>query len=156
MASGKGRSPRESLTDEGPWQVALAPDDIKVVSLDRLDDLYRLGIIDESTRIRGPGMTDWQPLGVAAGIGSAPAPQPPEPPASSIPDVPPARRARTSGRWIVVSAFVAGAIVASYRNDLVHGGARAVGLERAFLRLEAALGGPGFGTPRAVERLTER
>jgi hypothetical protein len=155
MASGKGRTPRDSLTDEGPWQVALAPDDVKVVSLDRLDDLYRLGIIDESTRIRGPGMTDWQPLGLAAGIGSEPAREPLEPPVIPVPDVP-APRARATGRWIVVSAFVAGAIVASYRNDVARQGARAVGLERAFLRVEQALGGPGFGTPRAVQRLTER
>ena len=87
---------------------------------------------------------------------SAPAPEPDPRPEVSIPDVRPAPRAGASGRWLVVSAFVAGAIVASYRNDVLRHGARAVGLEPAFLRVEQALGGPGFGTPHAIERLTER
>ena len=155
MAGGKGRTPRDSLTDEGPWYVVVSPDDVKAVSLDKLDDMYRLGLIDESTRVRGPGMLEWQPLGVVAGIEPARPPQPPPPPVP-IAEVAMARRPRRTGRWIVVLAFAAGAIVALYRNDLARRGARAVGIERAVLAVERSLGGPGFGTPRAVERLTER
>jgi len=57
------------------------------------------------------------------------------------------------GAWIVVVAFAAGAAVTLYRNDLVHAAARSMGQETSFLKLEQALGGPSFGTPRAVEQM---
>jgi hypothetical protein len=57
------------------------------------------------------------------------------------------------GAWIVVLAFAAGAAVTLYRNDLVHAAARSMGQEASFFKLEQALGGPSFGTPRAVEQM---
>jgi hypothetical protein len=54
----------------------------------------------------------------------------------------------------IVLAAVVG-IVALYRNDLLHAGARTVGQEAAYFKLEEALGGPSFGTPRAVESMAK-
>jgi hypothetical protein len=55
----------------------------------------------------------------------------------------------------IVLAAVVGLTITLYRNDLLHAGARTVGQEGNYLRLEAALGGPGFGTPRAVEPMAK-
>jgi hypothetical protein len=51
-------------------------------------------------------------------------------------------------------AFALGLVLSLYRNGLLRTGARSAGLEPAYLRFERAVGGPGFGTPRAVEELT--
>jgi GYF domain 2 len=60
-------------TDEA-WHVAVAPDDVKVVSLDQLDDMFRLSIVDSDTKVWQPGMSEWVPLGVIAGLDENPAP----------------------------------------------------------------------------------
>jgi hypothetical protein len=64
-------------------------------------------------------------------------------------------RARSGGTWVVVAALAAGAVVTLYRNAVVHAAARSVGQEAAYLNLETALGGPSFGTPRAVEKMAD-
>ncbi|WP_437815283.1 DUF4339 domain-containing protein [Sorangium sp. So ce1078] len=237
------------MTDdrETLWHVAIAPDDIKVLTLDKLDDLFRLDLIDESTKIWRPGMASWQPLGVVAGIDPAPAsarvqgppstarrgpPPPPPPPvpssrknmdsdhptpvvsslsstmplagtmtidsldssphlvtrtevqappaamlAASRPTAPPAMpdlrapillhhevaeapeaapRARDAGRaqrLMLALSVVAGLMVTLYRNDVLLDAARSAGREGVYQRVETALGGPGFGTPRSIEKL---
>jgi hypothetical protein len=50
-------------------------------------------------------------------------------------------------------AALAGLVVTLYRNDVLHSAARSAGLESTYLKLEGALGGPSFGTPRAIEDL---
>ncbi|MEO8903639.1 MAG: DUF4339 domain-containing protein, partial [Polyangiaceae bacterium] len=64
--------------DGDKWHVAIAPDDVKVVSLEQLDDLFRLSIVDAETKVWQAGMTEWMPLRVIAGIDDD-APEPPEP-----------------------------------------------------------------------------
>jgi len=59
--------------DEDSWHVELAPGEVKVLSLEQVDDLYRLEIIDESTRLWQPGMRGWTRLGIVAGIEPEPA-----------------------------------------------------------------------------------
>jgi hypothetical protein len=54
---------------------------------------------------------------------------------------------------LIFAAALAGLVVTLYRNDVLHSAARSAGLESAYLKLESALGGPGFGTPRALEEL---
>ncbi|WP_437571665.1 DUF4339 domain-containing protein [Sorangium sp. So ce542] len=231
---------RESL-----WHVAIAPDDIKVLTLDKLDDLFRLDLIDESTKIWKPGMATWQPLGVVAGLDSdppaesvrAPAsaarrgpPPPPSPPprnmdsdhptpvvsslssimfpvsptmpigeldssphlvtrtevqappaailAASRPtpppgmpdlrapllmtqpaeavEAPPRPRARDTGRaqrLMLALSVVTGLMMTLYRNDVLLDAARSAGREGVYQKIETALGGPGFGTPRSIEPL---
>ncbi|XYH99573.1 DUF4339 domain-containing protein [Sorangium sp. So ce1128] len=102
---------RESL-----WHVAIAPDDIKVLTLEKLDDLFRLDLIDESTKIWRPGMATWQPLGVVAGLDSTP-PEPARAPARPAPGrpgpaVPPVPRAMDSDHPTpVVSSLSASALL---------------------------------------------
>ncbi|WP_437590952.1 DUF4339 domain-containing protein [Sorangium sp. So ce1000] len=235
---------RESL-----WHVAIAPDDIKVLTLEKLDDLFRLDVIDETTKIWRPGMAAWQPLGVVAGIeptppepaqvqsppsparrGAPPPTRPPVPPrrnmdsdhptpvasnlsstmplgapmslgdtmpldaldsspnlvtrtevqappaamlAASRPTAPPwapelreralmnelpdlAPRARETGRvqrLTLALSVVAGLLVTLYRNDVLLDAARSAGHQGVYLQIETALGGPGFGTPRSLEKL---
>ncbi len=252
--------------DDDLWHVRIAPDEVKQLTLEQLDDLFRLEVIEADTLIWQPGMTEWLPLSVVAGLDeeaaetekvsipvSAPPPRPVAPPkpmaqtatawpprsappppkpmtatASSWPPPqawsnPPARsapapvgwtnppprpsvspyastvaqqgrsapppsaaprpvvnplaspvpsfappsaplstaplarteytRRSSGGGWLFVVALAAGAAVTLYRNDLVHAAARSVGSESTYLQLEKALGGPGFGTPRAVEQM---
>jgi hypothetical protein len=87
------------------WHVAVAPDDIKVVSLDQLDDLFRLSLVDSDTKVWQPGMSAWVSLGEIAGLDEEPAPPPkrshpkppsprsaPPPPRSVAPPPPPPPR----------------------------------------------------------------
>jgi hypothetical protein len=206
------------IHDDEKWHVALAPGEVKIVSLEQLDDLFRLSIVDSDTRVWQEGMTEWQPLGVIAGIEDKPAPEPkrthPKPPSPrsspppaprrSVPSPPrPPSRApvvaasfypqavasasfypepialapvrsvaplasvrpfvvsqapRTAsgggglGRFLLGLAAVAGLGVTLYRNGIVREAATRVHQEALYARLETALGGPAFGTLRAVEQ----
>lgn len=75
-----------SNSEPNTWRVMLAKDDIKVMSRAQLDDAYRLSIIDDDTAVWGPGMKDWQALGVA--LSSPPPPASPPPPVRSAPPPP--------------------------------------------------------------------
>ena len=223
------------------WHVALAPDEVKVVTLEQLDDLFRLSIVDSETKVWQAGMSEWQPLRVIAGIDEEPASQPtrrahPKPPqprpiaAQTRPappqarPVPPQRRpvavapapaphypapasqypapashypapasfyptavsiapAPTSfaapiapqqfnsvrplivshapyaqprgggfGRFLLGLAVLAGAAVSLYRNDVLREAAHSAHQDALYARLEGALGGPAFGTVRALEQ----
>jgi hypothetical protein len=63
--------------------------------------------------------------------------------------------ARPTNPMPIVLAAVAGLVITLYRNDVLHAGARTVGQESTYLKLESALGGPGFGTPRFVEPMAK-
>ncbi|WP_437877161.1 DUF4339 domain-containing protein [Sorangium sp. So ce513] len=279
--SARRPAPPVPVTDEREtlWHVAVAPDDIKVLTLDKLDDLFRLDLIDESTKIWRPGMATWQPLGVVAGLdtetpepapspapgrpgpvipramdsddptpvvtslsatallgpmdcftnvvtrtevvappaamlaASRPTPPPPQPqmlatmvlpdaatpaphmmatmalpaaapasqmpasqmpasqmPASQMPSTmalhdtamalhdtirtgPRARNTGRAQRVMLALSVVAGLTVTLYRNDVLLDAARSAGRESEYQRIESALGGPGFGTPRSLEKL---
>jgi hypothetical protein len=56
---------------EDPFHVLFSPGNVRVLSLDELNDFYRYEVIDESTLIWQKGMSDWQTLGRAAGIDEA-------------------------------------------------------------------------------------
>lgn len=53
---------------EGQWEVALENGDIKRMTVDQLDDAFRLGIVRGSTMVREVGDPEWLPLEVAAGL----------------------------------------------------------------------------------------
>jgi len=55
-----------------------------------------------------------------------------------------------------VLAAVVGLSVTLYRNDVVHAAASSMGQTATISQLESALGGPGFGTPRAVSKMMTR
>lgn len=228
------------VVEDEKWHVQFAPGEVKVVSLEQMDDLFRLSIIDSETPVWQAGMREWQPLRVIAGLEEEettpppqrsppkppapkraaspsvrPAPPPPRPVASVRPPAPerrptppPARpelaapasfypepvlaapltsaspvthapiafaapvHAMNSVRPLVVShlppparsggggfgrllvgvSLLAGVAVTAYRNDLVREGAHAAHQDALYARLESALGGPAFGTVRALER----
>jgi hypothetical protein len=238
------------IADTDKWHVQIAPDEVKVLSLDQLDDLYRLSIVDSETQVWQTGMTEWQPLRVIAGLDEAPPPPrraPPKPPTRTVVMPPPAlnqtqpmtpsmrpaapaprsaapsarptapaarpvslapasfypepiqptpsaynqpvaytaptafaatlpatssvrppnsvrplvvshappsnsRRGGGFGRFLVGLALLAGIAVTAYRNDFVREAAHSAHQDALYARLEAALGGPAFGTLRALEQ----
>jgi hypothetical protein len=265
------------MGDDELWHVRISEDEVKTLTLEQIDDLYRLDVIDADTQLWQDGMDEWLPLRVVAGLdepevvnismpptmpppkpvntlsswppvagpvaaqsssrppvaASRPAPpssrpaapsslpppsltRPPipssrpaaasslPPPSLTRPPIPSSRPASTqpaafaatfpsstpsSGTPFALSpsyappasgsvrpqmvspvpyaypkptnfmpivlAAVAGLVITLYRNDMLIAGARTVGQEATYLKLESALGGPGFGTPRAVEPMAK-
>ena len=231
------------IADNDKWHVQLAADDVKVVTLEQLDDLFRLSLVDSETNVWQTGMTEWQPLRIIAGLDEQPAPAPkrapPKPPTRTVvmapsvatpsvrppapaprpatpsvrPAPPPARTASLApasfypepvqarspayaqtvayaaplsfpapapvattamnsvrplvvshapppsarrggggfGRFLVFVALLAGVSVTAYRNDFLRDAAHQAHQDALYTRLEAALGGPAFGTLRALE-----
>jgi hypothetical protein len=238
------------MADDELWHVRVSEHDIKTLTLEQIDDLYRLDVIDADTQLWQDGMDEWLPLRVVAGLDeeehvnvsvppSVPAPKlgntmsswppavaaapsaqsswpppvarsvapaapssrplppssipappsargaalaatvpsfppsvsgsvRPSAPASGSPGLfspsyapssssfrpppvaPPVKYARPTNPMPIVFAVVVGLVITLYRNDVIHAGARTIGQEGAYFKLEEALGGPGFGTPRAV------
>jgi hypothetical protein len=233
------------MPDDELWHVRVSADEVKQLTLEQIDDLYRLDVIDADTQLWQDGMDEWLPLRVVAGLDepevvniSVPPTMPPKmgstmsswpppavaapksaasswpPPVSSSarPAAPSSRPAAPSARpnafaatapWPssaassvppppapiglfspsytpppasvrpqmitpvpfnyprplnpmpIILAAIVGLTITLYRNELLYAGARTVGQESNYLRLEAALGGPGFGTPRAVESMAK-
>jgi hypothetical protein len=52
------------------WHVQVTAGDVRIVTLDKLDDLYRYDVIDEHAFVWQTGMTEWVPLGTLLGIES--------------------------------------------------------------------------------------
>jgi hypothetical protein len=194
------------IVEDDKWHVALAPGEVKIVSLEQLDDLFRLSIVDAETKVWQTGMSEWQPLRVIAGIDDEPAPEPkrshPKPPSprsaappprpKSVAPAPayaapvsfalaptepsyvspvaavnqfasvrplvvsqaprPAQRGGSFGRFLVGLAVVTGIGISLYRNGIVREAASSLHRDALYARLETALGGPAFGTLRAVEQ----
>jgi hypothetical protein len=59
---------------EDMYAVLLGPNEVKQMSLDQLNDAYRLSIVDNETNVWQPGFAEWQPLGALLGESEAPAP----------------------------------------------------------------------------------
>jgi hypothetical protein len=57
-----------STGSEEVWFVAVASDDIKQMSVDQLDEAFRLGIITGETAVWTEGMEAWAPLGQVADL----------------------------------------------------------------------------------------
>jgi hypothetical protein len=247
------------MADDELWHVRISADEVKTLTLEQIDDLYRLDVIDADTQLWQDGMDEWLPLRVVAGLDeeevvniSVPPSMPPKfgntmswpppavagtspansswpppavarpspansswppavspsapPSARSVPPIPPSSRpnaaafASTVPTWPpgappsksqapspglfapsyappasvrpqvvaepynyprpinpmpIVFAAIVGLVITLYRNEVIYAGARTVGQEAAYLKLEQALGGPGFGTPRAVEPMAK-
>lgn len=201
------------------WHVRIAPDEVKVLTLEQVDDLFRLDMIDGNTLLRQEGSSQWLPLRVVAGLDedegappppahSAPPPPPPplpapsertpfapspsfapppasvrapsfapppppKPPSLSVappasfappalsftpPDAPlvaPARASRAE-TWLIALVAALGLLVALQRNGVLASLLAATGQAASYAKLEAALGGPGFGTLRAVDVLVAK
>ena len=50
------------------WHVEVEPGKDQVVTLEQLDDMFRLDLIHANTRVWQPGMSEPMPLSVVAGI----------------------------------------------------------------------------------------
>jgi hypothetical protein len=77
-----------SAEAEDLWHVRVAPDEVKILTLEQVDDLFRLEVIDEDTQLWQEGMDEWLPLRVIAGLDDEPAPS--LPPISNPPPRSPA------------------------------------------------------------------
>ncbi len=53
-----------SVADPNKYQVLVAPEEIKSMTLDTLVDAHRLGVVDDETLVLQPGGTEWVPLAV--------------------------------------------------------------------------------------------
>ena len=53
-------------------------------------------------------------------------------------------------------AALLGLVVTLHRNGIVHTMLASAGAQSTYTSLETALGGPGFGTPGAVEALVKK
>jgi len=58
----------KSTASEDVWFVAVASDDIKQMTIDQLDESFRLGIISAQTAVWTEGMENWAPLGEVANL----------------------------------------------------------------------------------------
>lgn len=68
VRGGSGSNLGARSDQDHTWHVVLSRDEVKIVSLDQLDDLYRLSIIDAETQVWQNGMSEWQALRVLAGL----------------------------------------------------------------------------------------
>src|SRR5688572_7560768 len=80
------------------WHVRMGPTEVKQLTLEQLDDLFRLDVISADTQVWQEGMDEWLPLSVVAGLGDD------EPPISIPVSAPPPRSAQriaatTSTSW---------------------------------------------------------
>jgi hypothetical protein len=66
-----GASDEASTASEDVWFVAVASDDIKQMSVDQLDEAFRLGVISAETQVWTEGMEGWAPLGEVADLDGA-------------------------------------------------------------------------------------
>ncbi len=169
---------------EESWYALMGPGDVRTLSLEQLDDFYRLDVINEHTPLWQPGMTQWLPLGMVAGIEpatathAAPAVAATQPApavtatrqASVVTATQPAPITVTTseaplyfsipapevkrGSWPLRIAVAAGLLITLFRNDVVYSVAQAVNQRGQYVATEKqVLGGPSFGTLRAVEAL---
>ncbi len=69
---------------EESWQVQVAQGDVRTLSLEQLDDFYRLSIIDDETQVWNPAMEGWASLGSVLGLDAEPEAQPPVRPVASV------------------------------------------------------------------------
>ena len=53
---------------EDVWFVAVSSDDIKQMTIDQLDEAFRLGVITAQTAVWTEGMEAWAPLGEVADL----------------------------------------------------------------------------------------
>jgi hypothetical protein len=158
----------EEQEPEEYWYAMLGPGDVRTLSLEQLDDLFRLDVISEQTPLWQPGMSQWLPLGTVAGIEpaapktavpTAPAPTlaaptymsstPPLALSIGAPELKP-----KGGSWLIRLSIAAGLLLTLYRNDTLYSIAQAARQQRPFAQAEQRmLGGPLFGTTRSVDRM---
>lgn len=191
----------ESDEAEDVWYALMPSGEAKQLTLEQLDDFYRVDVITERTPVWKEGMNQWLPLGTVAGIASPspasaspaaavaakPAPTPPasvkpgpvavstwpaapaaaqtglaamqQPmPVLSAPplavSIAPQTKPSAGGRWLVRLCVAAGVLISLQRNDVLFSAAQAYRQQDKFAQLEReTLGGPGFGTLRAVDQL---
>ncbi len=173
----------EATEPEEPFHVLLGPGNVKQLSLEQLDDFYRIEVIDENTLIWQKGMTEWQALGKLAGIDAATSVELPTTPQHQIatqrfnPPVPrvapvafvapvlsappvaftieplPQASVGGAGRWLIRLALAAGVILALLRNDLAYSMVGQTALASRYAELETSLLG---GPSFGTERSVER
>jgi hypothetical protein len=64
-------SDEANAASEDVWFVAVASDDIKQMTVDQLDEAFRLGVISAQTQVWTEGMESWAPLGEVADLDGA-------------------------------------------------------------------------------------
>lgn len=190
----------EPTVDEPEESFHVLMDDrsVRVLSLEQLDDFFRIGLLDENTYLWQKGMNGWQKLSLLAGLDEAllpttvanapprdsnlpttrynaaptvvrnvapsriaPVPGPIQP---ELPSAPPValslmpteepKSGSVTGRWFFRLSVAAALFLTLGRNDALFSVANIVKQGPSYLDTERrTLGGPSFGTTRAVEKL---
>lgn len=144
------------------FYVQFEPGEVRRMTLEQLDDAYRLDIVDETVQVWRDGFTSWHTLGDLAGLSpqqrSAPSVQKAReslPSLSLAVDPPPARPSPWFGRSLLLVAGVVTLVVA-HRHGVLFDAAESLGQGDQFARLAAnALGAPGVDTPLGMEQFLE-
>lgn len=76
-------------TNEELWRVQLGTGELRVMSLDALDEAFDAGIIHGSTQVLAPGATSWARLADVAGLDDVAGPASPAPEAMGSPSLSP-------------------------------------------------------------------
>ena len=156
----------EEQEAEDYWYAQMGPGDVRTLTLEQLDDFFRLDIVNEQTPLWQPGMSHWLPLGTVAGI-EPPAPRVVAPtPTASIspiytPSAPPIAISIAApeikpkgGSWLIRLSVAAGLLLTVYRNDALYSIAQATKQQEPYSQAEQRmLGGPLFGTARSVDQM---
>ena len=88
------------MSDDELWHVRVSADEVKTLTLEQIDDLYRLDVIDADTQLWQDGMDEWLPLRVVAGLDEEEVVNVSVPP--TMP--PPAKAVNTMSSWPPVAA----------------------------------------------------
>jgi hypothetical protein len=103
------------VPSDDQWHVRVG-NEVKVLTLEQLDDLFRLEIIDSETKVWQAGMPEWLPLSVVAGM-DEPAEAAP-PPAAPAPPPPPAPAPKFAGNKTQVGLGPKPGVAAAAPSDL--------------------------------------
>src|SRR5689334_20218064 len=100
-------------SDEERWHVRIAPGEVKLLTLEQIDDLFRLEMIDGETLLRQDGTDQWLPLRVVAGLDEEEAAPPSPAPAPVVRSAPPPPVVRSAPPPPVVRSAPPPAVVRS-------------------------------------------
>ena len=156
----------EEQAAEDFWYAQMGPGDVRTLTLEQLDDFFRLDIVNEQTPLWQPGMSHWLPLGTVAGI-EPPAPKAVVPTPTAYvapiytPSAPPVALSIAApaikpegGSWLIRLSIAAGLLLTVYRNDALYSIAQVAKQQVPYSQAEQRmLGGPLFGTARSVDQM---
>ncbi|HTM44694.1 MAG TPA: hypothetical protein VL137_07045 [Polyangiaceae bacterium] len=144
------------------WFVAFGPNDVRTLSLEQLDDAYRLDVINDETLVCSTAMNSWVPLGVVAGVRAETRPNVdslvPNSMAPAAYDVAPIHHheSSTASPWssVFVLVVICGGLFVAHRLGQLSRLAGSIGMQAQYSALAARVAGaPDINTLTGTEAL---